>query len=84
MSAIKVSSLIKLLKTLDPNLIVVLSKDSEGNSFSPMPNGAGFCESVYRPDSTWSGELVESEEGAKEKVELEKGDLPCVVFWPTN
>jgi hypothetical protein len=72
----KASKLIKLLEK-HPNWEVVMSKDSEGNGFSPL---AEIGEQLYVPDSTWSGEvhsLDEAEHLGKEAKE-------AFVLWPTN
>jgi hypothetical protein len=58
------------------NAPVVLSKDAEGNGFSPLAE----CEpsARYVPESTWSGYVPCSDEadpGGTERV---------VMLWPTN
>ena len=50
----KVKELIKLLKKEDQNREVVMSKDSEGNSYSPLSD---WYTASYKADSTWSGEV---------------------------
>ena len=67
-----VKQLIKKLQDLPQNALVVMSKDSEGNSFSPLSEGSTEW---YVPDSSYSGDLVE---------EKEKGAKQAVVLWPTN
>lgn len=68
--------------------LVVLSKDSEGNSFSPLPNEGFYCDGHYTPDSTWSGDFVgkENEEDRDEDEDEELGDdaVPALALWPTN
>jgi len=49
-----VKKLIKLLQEEDPNRIVILQKDGEGNGYSPLSD---FMTGSYVPDSTWSGEI---------------------------
>ena len=41
------------LEGIDGSLIVVMSKDAEGNDYSPLADLEG--ESVYVPECTWSG-----------------------------
>lgn len=67
----KIKALIKKLSKLNPELNVVMSKDAEGNSFSPIAD-LELCH--YEPDSTWSGEIHD----------CGKGKETAVVFWPTN
>lgn len=57
------------LNEFDDSMLVVLAKDGEGNSFSPLAEVDG---STYAADSTWSGWLTEGE------------GVPCAVLWPTN
>lgn len=50
-----VKELIEKLQLVDPDRIVILQKDAEGNGFSPL---AGIDDNaVYQPDSTWAGEV---------------------------
>ena len=49
----KVKELIELLQKLDQEALVIMSKDAEGNSFSPLDE-VETC--LYQPDSTWSGD----------------------------
>lgn len=51
----KVKELIEKLKNVDPERIIVMSKDAEGNDYSPLYDIDD--EMVYVPDSTWSGEV---------------------------
>lgn len=74
----KVKELIELLKTLPEDHEVILSKDGEGNSYSPLSSHGTY---MYLPESTWSGEIF-SEEDAEES-ELLYGEN-AVVFWPVN
>lgn len=63
--------LIEMLSELPPDTLVVLSSDSEGNSY-------GVCHNValvnYRQEG-WQGVIVEKDE------EPEDGDVSAVVFW---
>jgi hypothetical protein len=57
----KVRELITVLRALDPEREVIITKDGEGNAHSPL---AGFWEGSYVPDSTYSGEAYyDSTEG---------------------
>lgn len=49
-----VKDLREILDTLDPELEIVLQKDSEGNGYSPLYK---FYEGHYTPYNTWSGEF---------------------------
>jgi hypothetical protein len=74
MAAITVKQLRERLALCPDEAIVVLSKDAEGNGFSPLPDGDGLSVGRYVADSTWSGEF--------------RGDDPdevvAVCLWPTN
>jgi hypothetical protein len=50
----KVKQLIKELLKVDQERLVVMSKDSEGNGYSPLSD---ISEGAYQADSTWSGEF---------------------------
>lgn len=68
----KVKELIKLLQKEDPEREVVMSKDAEGNCFSPFVE---FSKGQYVPENTWSGEFIgdREEEGKK-----------ALCLWPVN
>lgn len=74
----KVKVLIKQLQALPPNHEVVLSKDAEGNGFSPLADIGVY---MYVPDSTWSGSVVGKEDAEEQD---EKYQENSVVLWPTN
>ena len=75
----KVSELIEMLESLDADALVVLSKDSEGNGFSPVTD-VDPCH--YTPFNTWSGECIDTDDmdDADDHPDAE----PCVCLWPTN
>lgn len=72
------NELIYELQQIPGNPIVVMSKDTEGNGFSP------FCEAgdggVYVPDTTYSGEYYNVEDAEKYGT----GGVPVIVLWPRN
>jgi hypothetical protein len=78
-----VKQLIAELQKLDPNRIVVLQKDAEGNGYSPL---VGAEHTIYRPESTWSGQCYPDDPAKHEEYEYtkERGDKKAVVLWPTN
>lgn len=69
-----VNQLRKILDDYDDTDLVVLSKDSEGNSYSPDYNHAS---AKYLPSNTYSGELLEEDEDHNKAVK-------AFVLWPTN
>jgi len=77
-----VRQLIEQLSKLPPELEIVMSKDAEGNSYSPLSDCSLGC---YMPYSTWSGEF--SSEGNFE-ADREYFNKPLVVnavcLWPVN
>lgn len=75
--------------------MVVLAKDSEGNSFSPLATWSN--DAIYRADSSYAGDLehwdeddVEDRGPDREAWEewylraQEEGGFRCLVLWPTN
>jgi hypothetical protein len=80
---ITIKQLIEDLSTLDPNAVIVMSSDSEGNSYSPF---AGYYEALYLPRNTWSGEIYTKEDTEyckEEGISLKKAKK-CIVITPTN
>lgn len=74
MPAITVKQLRELLAECPDEAIVVLSKDAEGNSFSPLPAGDGLSQGRYVASSTWSGEFRSDD----------PDEVVAVCLWPTN
>lgn len=71
------AQLIEILQRVSGDTLIVLAADGEGNDFSPC---AGYTEDgLYRPMSTWSGELVEVGD-YDDTVEV----VGCVCLWPTR
>jgi hypothetical protein len=69
----RVKNLIELLLKENPEAEVIMSRDSEGNSFGPLADtGTGF----YVAETTWSGELYEDAPLTDH--------VSAVVLWPTN
>lgn len=59
---------------------VILQKDAEGNGYSPLSNveTEGY---VYEPDSTYSGEVHDTEDG---DYEADDRDVKIVLLGPVN
>jgi hypothetical protein len=79
----KIKELIKELSKLDPELLVVLSKDSEGN-------GYGECCDISK-NYSFDGDEIKITKMTADLVDqgfgeddLADGDeyIPCVVLWP--
>lgn len=69
-----VSEMIEKLQEVSGDLVVVISKDGEGNEFSPLETGSVGC---YAPDSTWSGSF--------EHPDDQDGAAPnALCLWPVN
>lgn len=68
---VTVQELIEELKKMDPEAIVIMSKDAEGNNFSPLY--ATSDKYFYQADTTYSGSISKTKEGKK-----------AFVLWPTN
>ncbi|MFC9036828.1 hypothetical protein [[Kitasatospora] papulosa] len=72
---------------LPGDTIVVLAKDAEGNSFSPL---ADISPAMYLAESTYSGEHYMTEEQRQamddpdEYGEAPDGSVRAVFLWPTN
>lgn len=83
-----VKELKAVLETLPDDMEVILQKDSEGNGYSPL-SGAD-PNSIYVPDSTYSGDVYSLEWSAsdacmteKEWEEFCKKDK-ALILYPTN
>ena len=70
-----VGDLIKALATVDPTLIVIQSRDPEGNGYGLFDQASV---GAYLPEG---GEYWESEDEWEEEKAPE-GSIPCLCFWP--
>lgn len=85
---VKITELIGLLEEVKATFgdaDVIMSKDGEGNDFSPF---SGYSVGYYDPTSTWSGEFTSLDSIAEEPEEYEgddfDGEQTVVCFWPVN
>lgn len=85
----QVCELIRELQRLDPEAVVVLSCDGEGNNYSPLCDE--FRITRYKADSRWAGELVSQSDFDDDPSyydnDLEaylSGSVPAVVLYPIN
>lgn len=84
-----VKELRELLKDHDENRIVVMSKDAEGNDFSPLYDART---AAYRAETTWSGEIglepsdldAEARAQGYSEDDVKHDGVPALVLWPTN
>jgi hypothetical protein len=83
----KVKELIKLLQETDQEREVIMSKDSEGNCYSPL---YALWTGSYKPETTWYGEvgldsLTEEDirRGYTEEDVMKDGQS-AIILCPTN
>lgn len=84
----KVKDLLEALKELDPEMEIILQKDSEGNGYSPL--AGADPDGIYIAETTWCGDVYDSNwtaDGAD--MEEEEWDEilsrpRCVVLYPVN
>ena len=81
-----VRELITLLEQHDPDRIVVMAKDSEGNSYSPFSDA---WTGAYLAETTWMGEVglevltqEDREDGFDESDVLD--GVPALILCPVN
>lgn len=80
-----VKDVIEMLQKCEPNALVVLAKDGEGNSFSPLDaTQVGW----YVAESEWDGSFYTEEEMDAEidsdEEDVDLNEIPAVVLWPIN
>ena len=83
-----VQHLKEILDTLDPSMLVVLSKDSEGNRYSPL---VGHEVMNYVPERRWVGMVydpeltpeLEADGYTEDDVYNDVDAVPAVILWPT-
>lgn len=70
--SLTVKQLIEKLQKFNPDAMIVMSRDAEGNSYSPAQS---VEPAFYVEEKPWHGYLAE---------EAVAGTTEAVVFWPTN
>lgn len=74
-----VGQLREQLEQLPEELIIVMSKDAEGNGYSPL---SSVERALYSAESNWSGEVHDEED--PEDVDLWPDTVRCIVLGPVN
>ena len=82
----KVRELIKLLLQQNQDSEVIMSKDAEGNNFSPFSD---LNSGKYEPNSTWSGQYLsdcwdKNEDPEDWGIYQESDGVKSVCLWPVN
>ncbi|MFE7717551.1 hypothetical protein ACFU44_00745 [Nocardia rhizosphaerihabitans] len=70
---------IEVMSKLNPEALVVLAKDEEGNAFSPL---AYIEPGYYTAETTWSGEFFTESNELPEEPGVP--DVCAVALWPIN
>ena len=85
----KVKKLIGLLSKMPLDSEIILQKDGEGNSYSPLEGVDGDC--IYTPNTTWSGDVVstcwDADDACMSKaswIAFKANNPRCVVLYPVN
>lgn len=81
-----VKELIEHLEKQDPDQLVVMAKDGEGNDYSPL---ADFWSGSYEAETTWHGTVglfeltMELREQGYSKEDILKDGVPALILCPT-
>jgi hypothetical protein len=85
----KVKELIEVLKTMNPEAILILQRDSEGNGYRDLCGADD--NNFYVRESSWYGEVYDGDWSCddacmteEEWKELKKNSEKCVVLYPIN
>jgi len=82
-----VRELREALAGLPDDMLVVMSRDAEGNGYSPLVETS---ESMYVAETTWSGEVYPTPEDIADDEQLGEDDeapgdaVRVVTLWPVN
>jgi len=77
----RVGELKLMLEEFKDEDIVVLSKDAEGNDFSPLYDGDRL---IYRMITTYNGECFNFDDYNSGCIEKQQIDQVCLCLWPEN
>lgn len=82
--------LMDILATVRPDTLIILSKDGEGNGYSPLADMSRQEGTVYVAESTWSGEIhvPPGEDADPEDIETYEDAVAqgvhAICLWPVN
>lgn len=82
----KVKDLIEKLKEHDPEAMVALSKDAEGNGYSPLADieAAGYSKDDHFSGLTYNKLTPELEKMGFSEEDIDEDAEDCVFLWPLN
>ena len=77
-----IKDLIKQLSKLNPEALLVLQADQEGNAYSPLLGAEGDC--IYKNGEVYSTDTTAEDNGLEEDEwqELKSSESRCVVLYP--
>lgn len=80
---VTVKELRKSLDSLEDDVVVILSKDSEGNTYSPFYETSSNYR--YVASTTWFGEVFDPQADEDNRWGHDPNDgVACIVLWPVN
>jgi hypothetical protein len=85
--SLTVRELREALAGLPDDMLVVMSRDAEGNGYSPLVEAS---ESMYLAETTWSGDLYPTPEDIAADAQLGEDDeapddaVRVIALWPVN
>jgi hypothetical protein len=80
--AMTAGSLRAQLSVLPDDAPVIMSRDAEGNGYSPL--SSVWADYVYEPDTTWSGQVYGPEDREDEDSYYPEDGTPVVLLGPVN
>ena len=88
----KVKELKEIIKDLPDDMLVVVSKDAEGNSITPLAEADADNNRYLQYDNSWDGEVrlkelrdEDIEKGFSfEDCDFDNEGEDALVLWPTN
>lgn len=80
----KVKYLLEILQECNPDDVVIMSRDAEGNGYSPLADYSD--EYNYLAESDWAGDIYPRDSNNPDWDYIPQGDgeIGCVVLWPVN
>lgn len=82
-----VGELIKALATENPDRVVIMARDAEGNGYSPLDEW--YSTGAYEATCAWAGKVgLEALTAAAANAGFTEDDVidgvPALILWPTN
>lgn len=82
MEFMRVKNLLEALAGVDPEALVIIARDNDGEMVSPVDMEAAYATGAYFPATALDGEFIDDQN--TEYEDRPATSAPAICFWPTG